>query len=239
MKAIPAALLICLLTPAGAPAAWALDAAALYGGDLEFEIRRDGRPVGRHTVHFHHDAAGLRAEAASELTVRFLGIPFYRMRYHSVSDWQDGQLVRLDARTDDNGTVQEVRARRDGDLLRIEGSGGSATAPAALPISDHFNPGVIGTDVLLNTITGRLNRVQMIAEARETVETGGGGPRAATRYAYRGELEARVWYDDAGRWVGLQFQARDGSTVRYVCRRCGPTGAVPDHAAGTPLAGPG
>ena len=235
MKAIPAALLFCL----AATPALALDAGALYGGDLEFEIRRNGAPIGRHTVRFTTEAGGLRAEAASDLTVRFLGIPFYRMRYRSISDWQDGQLVRLDARSDDNGAVQVVRASRDGDLLRIEGSNGPATAPAALPISDHFHPGVIGTGQLLNTITGRLNRVQMVAEAREAVETGGDARREATRYAYRGELEAHVWYDDAGRWVGLQFQGRDGSTVRYVCRRCGPADAVPERAAENRAAGPG
>lgn len=218
------ALAAALAWVAAAPAV-ALDTGALYGGDMEFEIRRDGTPIGRHTVRFTPGAGGMRAQAASDLTVRFLGIPFYRMQYRSDSEWQGGRLVRLDARTEENGKVQEVRARSDGDRLRIDGSGGSVLAPAALPISDHFNPDVIGTELVLNTITGRLNRVRMVEEARETVETADGVPRPATRYAYRGELEATVWYDDAGRWVGLEFKGRDGSTIRYVCRRCGPPAA--------------
>lgn len=203
------------------PAA-ALDAAALYGDRMEFEIRRNGEKIGTHSVRFATDAGGLRAEAASDLKVSFLGIAFYRMRYRSVSLWQDGRLRQLQARTEENGKVQEVSARDEAGGLVIEGEGNAAIAPGDLLTTDHFHPGVIGTGAVLNTITGRLNRVQMTAEARETVETGDAALRPATRYAYRGELEATVWYDEAGRWVGLEFKGRDGSTIRYVCRRCGP-----------------
>ena len=48
----------------------------------------------------------------------------------------------------------------------------------------------------------------------------------ATRFAYSGDLQNEVWYDDAGRWVKMRFKGRDGSTIEYVCRRCqgGPRG---------------
>ena len=73
---------------------------------------------------------------------------------------------------------------------------------------------------MLNTITGAANAVTITAEGREERPTGT-GPRPATRYRYAGELQAQVWYDGAGRWVGLRFSARDGSVIDYVCRRCG------------------
>ena len=51
----------------------------------------------------------------------------------------------------------------------------------------------------------------------------------ATRYAYTGDLDNEVWYDDVGRWVKMRFKGRDGSTIDYVCRRCqgGPAGKGP------------
>ena len=42
----------------------------------------------------------------------------------------------------------------------------------------------------------------------------------ATHHAYTGDLSTEVWYDDAGRWVKMRFEAQDGSTIDYVCRRC-------------------
>lgn len=203
------------------PAAATAAASNAVPQEYLFEIRRDGSPVGRHRVWLNRTGADLRAEAHSEIVVRMLGIPVYRFDYRSVSQWRDGRMLSLDATTDDDGTVARVSARPDGSGLRLEGPEGAAMAPAAIFPTDHWNPGVIGATQVLNTISGKLNRVTMTREAREDRPTDR-GPRPATRYRYAGDLEATVWYDDDGAWVGLRFAARDGSTIEYVCRRCGP-----------------
>jgi hypothetical protein len=46
------------------------------------------------------------------------------------------------------------------------------------------------------------------------------GPIKATEFVYDGELKTNAWYDKQGRWVGLQFKARDGSTITYRCMNC-------------------
>ena len=51
------------------------------------------------------------------------------------------------------------------------------------------------------------------------------GPVMATRYAYSGELQTEVWYDECGRWVKMRFAGRDGSIIDYVCRQCQGGGA--------------
>jgi hypothetical protein len=68
-------------------------------------------------------------------------------------------------------------------------------------------------------LTGRLDKVRIEPREREPIATERGAVMA-TRYAYTGALSVEVWYDDAGRWVKLQFTGRDGSTIDYVCRRC-------------------
>ncbi|AWK89967.1 DUF6134 family protein [Azospirillum thermophilum] len=197
---------------------------ALPGGqaqaaDYLFEIRRNGTPVGTHRVTLQPDGERLRVEAHSEITVRLLGIPVYRFDYRSDSLWAGGRLQSLQTVTDDDGTVTRVGARADGGSLLVEGADGRVGAPAGLMPTDHWNPAVIGARQVLNTITGKINEVRMTREGREEVPAGD-GRRSATRYSYRGDLEATVWYDDAGSWVGLRFAARDGSTIDYVCRRC-------------------
>jgi hypothetical protein len=39
-------------------------------------------------------------------------------------------------------------------------------------------------------------------------------------YRYSGELELDAWYSEAGRWLGMRFKGRDGSTIEYFCRNC-------------------
>lgn len=197
--------------------------------DFQFEIRRDGTPVGSHRVALRPEAEGLRAEAHSSIAVRFLGVTVYRFTYQSVSSWIGGRMVALDSSTDDDGTVTRVSARVDHDRLRVTATDGAVSAPLGVFPSDHWNPGVIGATELINTITGKLNRVTMTAEGREDVPAGD-RRRPSTRYRYGGELEAVVWYDDAGHWTGLRFTARDGSTIDYVCQRCGPDPMLAERA---------
>lgn len=217
-------LVAALLMAGVVPSAGAADPSALYGGGLLFEIQRNGSPVGEHRVDFSPGATpGTVAVAArSTIAVPFLGFTAYRFRYESHSLWRNGALERLDAETDDDGARTRVTARRDGGLIRVDGAAGAYALPAPLFPTDHWNASVLTAPAVLNTITGAANAVTITAEGREDRPTGT-GPRPATRYRYAGELQAQVWYDDAGRWVGLRFSARDGSVIEYRCRRCGGT----------------
>jgi hypothetical protein len=225
----PPALLRHALAAAALLAAFPAQSAPLPAEtDYRFEIRRDGAPVGEHRVTLRRAANGVEAAATSQIVVRLLGIPVYRFDYRSTSQWTDGRMTALDSRTDDDGTVTSVSARAEGRTLRVTGPEGIAKAPLGLIPTDHWNPAVIGATEVLNTITGKINRVTMTAQGRDSVPTGGRN-RSSTRYAYDGEMRATVWYDDAGHWTGLRFAARDGSTIDYVCQRCGPDPEVAER----------
>ncbi len=216
----PAAILFGLLT-AAAPAAADIDPVALYGGDLQFDVLRNGDVVGEHNVQFALSGRDLTVDARFELEIRILFFPAYRYAYQSTSVWRDGRLVRLDALTDDDGSVSEVAARAEDGRVRIRGRDGTEWGDPSLIPTDHWNADVLGSDTVLNTITGEVSRVSIRDMGEETLPTATGTCQAR-RYAYSGDLETEVWYDPDGRWVGMRFQGKDGSTIDYRCRRCGP-----------------
>jgi len=207
-------------SPAAATGTDPFALASAYADGLAFEVRRDGRTIGSHEVTFEHEGEALRVTARSDIRVRFLGIPVYRFTYRSESLWDQAGLLRLQAETDDDGQESRVVARREEEALRIEGSGGTAEAAAPLFPTDHWHSGVLRETAVLNTLTGRLNEVEIVFEGEESIEAGG-ETLAARRYSYQGDLQATVWYDREGRWVGLRFLGRDGTPIDYVCRRCG------------------
>jgi len=207
-------------TPAAASGIDPFALASAYADGLAFEVRRDGRTIGSHDVTFEREGEALRVTARSDIRVRFLGIPVYRFEYRSESLWDEEGLLRLQAETDDDGQESRVVARREEEALRIEGSGGPAETAAPLFPTDHWHSGVLQQTAVLNTLTGRLNQVEIVFEGEDTVEAGG-ATRPARRYSYEGDLQATVWYDREGRWVGLRFLGRDGTPIDYVCRRCG------------------
>lgn len=195
------------------------DPVALYGGLLEFAVYRNGSPAGYHRMLFARAGESVVVTGRFELDVEILFFTAYRFDYVSVGRWRDGHLQALEATVDDNGAKSSVRASRRKGGFSVEGPHGILRAPAPLYPTNHWNVDVLSETRVLNTLTGRINRVSIERAAREAVTTER-GPVWATRYVYKGELDTEVWYDDAGRWVGMRFQAQDGSTIDYACRRC-------------------
>ena len=72
------------------------------------------------------------------------------------------------------------------------------------------------SDVMLSTETGELLKIDVEKVGRETVQV---GPETleADRYRLRSRLDVDLWYDDAGRWVKLAFEAR-GQEIEYRLR---------------------
>lgn len=196
-----------------------VDPLELYGDRLDFSVFREGELVGQHAVVFEKRGADLRVESVFEIEVRFLVFTAYTYRYESRSRWRGGELEHLVASVDDDGTLSTVTAVASPDGLTVSGPMGTVFADRPVYPTNHWNPGVLTQSKVFNTITGAINTVQIVPIDREIVETEL-GPVWATRYAYSGELENQVLYDDLGRWVGMKFDGWDGSEIEYICRRC-------------------
>jgi hypothetical protein len=195
------------------------DPLALYGGDIEFDVLRKGTKVGFHRVRFERDEEELVVSSIFQLEVNVLFFTAFRYLYESEGRWRHGQLLSLNATVSDNGKASFIEAAREGARMTIRTGDTDFATDSTLFPTNHWNAAVLPQSRVLNTLTGRINDVSIEPQGRETVRTER-GEVLATRYAYSGELEAEVWYDDAGRWVKLRFRGRDGSTVEYVCRRC-------------------
>lgn len=196
-----------------------LDPLTLYGPELRFDVYRNGEKAGRHTVRFERGDEGLRVEAAFNVAVRFLGFVLYEYRYDSRALWRGNRLMSLEAAIDDDGTRHSVTAKMNGEGLEVTGPHGRSLVSPGLFPTNHWNSAVIGSDRVFNTLTGKVNRVEIVGLGTGTVETEN-GRRPARHYRYTGELEAEVWYDSRSRWVKLRFRGKDNSIIDYVCQRC-------------------
>lgn len=193
---------------------------ALYGTEIRFAVLRNGDPVGSHSVSFAPDGEDLVVRTHFQVEVRFLLFTAYRYTYKAEDQWRRGTLLSLQAETDDNGKRHRVEARAAGDELRIRGPDGPAVGQKGIFPTHHWHPGVLTADRVLNTITGRINRIGILDLGKEWIAAGNTRIQAR-RYAYTGELDNEVWYDPEGRWVKMRFRAEDGSTIDYVCEKCG------------------
>lgn len=180
----------------------------LYGEEMHFDVKRNGKKIGDHFVTFKQENGTLAVKAETKIRVKFLFITAYKFDYKSEEIWQDNELRSLNAYTNDNGDVSEVNY-----------SYNDESSP--LFSTNHWNPNVLEADHVLNTITGKINDVTIskmgwenLSIQDETV--------SALRHVYSGDLnDVTTWYDEQGRWVGLQFKGKDETVISYECNLCG------------------
>lgn len=217
----PALISLILLATLAPASGQPFDPLRAYGEGMEFEVLRDGSPVGRHTVRFSRDGEDLIVDVDMKVAISILGITVYRFGYRSEAVWRDGLIQRLDAFIDDDGKQKRIEAVSHGDAVTVDGPNGAHQGGAEVLPTNHWNPAVQGRDRVLNTLTGRIASVAITAEGSDEIETNRGRVRA-TRFAYSGDLhDIHVWYDDQGRWVQMRFIDKRGGTMEYRCVRCG------------------
>jgi len=195
------------------------DFAAKFGPIIEFEVLRDGTPVGRHQVRFENQQDGVTVTSEMALTVRLFSIPVYNFKYTAVEYWRQGQLHNLRVDVDDDGDKHRIEAERNQDKLSVVGPDGTREFSGGVFPTSHWNPAVLQQNTVLNTITGQMNNVEITKTSYENIEVSGVTRRAA-RYHYSGDLAVTAWYDAAGRWIKLSFMAEDGSQIEYRCVIC-------------------
>ncbi len=216
--------LVALATPGLAIAETATDdqlnPPRLYGDGIDFDVIRDGEKIGIHEVRFDRDAYGWKVRSLVELEVRFLAFFSFRYRYEADARWVKGELQSLLTNAIDDGERSSLLATRSGDQMQIRFKGQAFSIKAPIIPTNHWNASVLRKKRVLNTITGKVNDVVLVASGRESISTELGDV-PASRYTYTGDLvDTEVWYDDEGRWVKLRFLGRDGTPIEYACRRC-------------------
>jgi hypothetical protein len=196
------------------------DPLALYGPTATYHVFRDGAPVGYHRIAFNRAGDILIVESRSEIEVRVLFLTAYRFSYTAQSRWRDGNLLELDATTNDNGERSVVSVTQADDGLIADGPSGKFTIAPIQAVSEHWWKRFIADEEQLNTITGAVNRVDVDALGAAYVPMAS-GIALADRFRIGGDIKLESWYD-GGRWLGMRFLASDGSTIEYRCHSCSP-----------------
>ena len=192
-----------------------------YNNKIGFDVVRNGEVVGQHETTFLRDGSDLTVESKMNLKITLFGIPVYLFDYVSVEKWSDGVLSRLNVDVKDGADQIKIYAQLNAQGLNIISPSGTFTARVPIISTNHWNVDVVKQSRVLNTLTGKINKVKLISEGEERIPIKD-GHIMATRYDYSGELtDTSVWYDSQGRWSKLEFKARDGSTVEYICNTCG------------------
>ena len=185
---------------------------------LDFKVLRDGSEIGSHRLQISREGERTLVDIDINLEVGFGPLVLYRYAHRNREVWEDGQFIRFDSQTDDDGESYAVTAeRRNRDIVvdRKPAEDYRIDRPDVLPTS-YWNEATVRQQVLLDTQKGRKMEVEVEDLGWDEIEASGRTIRAR-KYEMRGDLRLTLWYDESGRWVKLVFPFK-GSTIEYVMK---------------------
>lgn len=185
------------------------------GDVIAFEVLRKGKPFGSHILSFDKtDNGELKVTSDVDLDVKIGPLTVFKYRLDAVETWQDGQLVALKGKTNNDGDKKRVEAKAAGDALKVDGSAFSGEVPASIIPSSHWNIMQVYGDRMLSTESGEVLDIDVENLGTDTV-TVDGAPVETTHYRLKSDMTVDLWYDNQSRWVKLSFEAQ-GQNIDYV-----------------------
>ena len=199
----------------------ALDPLQVYPEGILFDVIRNQEQVGYHQVDFSKEENGyLKVLSQLKITIKVLGINFYKYDYHSQAWWNNKHLIKLIATQNDDGAKSQVQIYSKNSILIINGPDGESRGPLSLYPSNHWHAGVLDENKVIDTLKGQISNVKISKVGVENV-LAEGRLINAIKYKYNGDVDAIAWYDITGRWIKLSFPVKDGSIIEYICVKCG------------------
>jgi hypothetical protein len=189
------------------------------GGVLNYWVVRDGSPIGTHSVKFSGDDKNLTVDIATDVKVKVAFVTVYKFIHQGHEVWQDGQLVSLASKTDDDGTPHDLSITRKGDKYQAVDRGKKLEANANLLPASLWHPKTVESahSALVNTLDGTKMAIDAVLKGEDEVK-GLGGTVLAKHYQLSGELERELWFDPSGILVKVRFKGKDGSDIQYILR---------------------
>lgn len=166
----------------------------------KFRILRSGDDIGSHSLSATMDDNGFRIEIKIDIRVKILGITAYRYALLNSEQWEDGQIVAVNSRVNDDGDDAFCKiTRQDGGLV-VSGSTYSGPIDDDAVTTSYYHMDFLNRRPWISTQSGKPLEIDVAA--------------AAAGWNVTGELETTLLYDDRGEWMGSEFDA-GGEPARY------------------------
>jgi hypothetical protein len=181
---------------------------------LRFAIVRKGEQIGTHKIELSRAGQETNVRIDTNVLVKVLFVTAYHLEHTASERWVKGQLVALNAATDDNGTHHKVSVALRGSSLEVDADGKTSRADRNIVPSSLWNPEFLRQRMTLDTQAGELMPISVTDQGQDDISING-QTVPAHHYVMKGKFSQDIWYDARGHLVQVRLVARDGSVISY------------------------
>ena len=184
---------------------------------IEFDIYRNNKYIGKHIFSFKKLDEQLAVKSEINFEIKKLGIVLYKYDVSGTEIYKDGELVKFNSKTSQNGKKKYVNIKLENDEYIIDGSSYKGKAPKDFLLGTWWNHSIVKTAAQISAVSGRIIKQKVTFLGKKTIKIGDKEYKtlhfnfASTDKKLNKDkkLNTDVWYDEKTLyWVKASFKKK-------------------------------
>jgi len=184
---------------------------------IEFDIYRNKKHIGKHIFTFNRSDNQLAVESEINFEIKKLGIVLYKYHVHGTEIYKDGELIKFNSKTNQNGKNKYVNMKLENGEYIIDGSSYKGKAPKEYLLGTWWNHSIVKAAAQISAVSGRIIKQKVTFLGKENIKLGGKNYNTLhfnftstdKKLNKDKRLNTHVWYDeDTLNWVKASFEKK-------------------------------
>ena len=192
---------------------------------IEFEIYRNNKHIGKHTFSFKKIDGQLAVESEINFEIKKFGIVLYKYHVLGTEIYQNGELIKFNSKTNQNGKQKYVNMKLENGEYIIDGSSYKGKAPKEYLLGTWWNHSIVKTAAQISAVSGRIIKQKVTFLGKETIKLGNKNYNTLhfnfsstdKKLVKDKKLNTHVWYEKKTlNWIGASFEKKGKWEYRLV-----------------------
>tara|TARA_Y100000590_G_scaffold410021_1_gene502713 strand:- start:640 stop:1323 length:684 start_codon:yes stop_codon:yes gene_type:complete len=192
---------------------------------IEFDIYRNNKHIGKHIFSFEKSNNQLFVKSSINFEIKKLGVVLYRYKVEGTEVYQDGELIKFNSKTNQNGKNKYVNMKSENGEYIIDGSSYKGKAPKDYLLGTWWNHAIVEAKAQISAVSGRIIEQEVTFLGEEVVNFGNKSYKTLhfnfsstdKKLAKDKKLNTDVWYDKKTlNWVKASFKKKGSWEYKLV-----------------------
>ena len=184
---------------------------------IEFDIYRNNKNIGKHIFSFKKSGEQLAVKSEIKFEIKKLGIVLYKYYVSGTEIYKDGELVKFNSKTDQNGKKKFVNMKLENGEYLIDGSSYKGKAPSDYLLGTWWNHSIVKAAAQISAVSGRIIKQKVTFLGKKTIQIGEkkyntlhfNFSSTDKKLNKDKKLNTNVWYDEETLyWVKASFKKK-------------------------------
>ena len=137
---------------------------------IEFDIYRNNKLIGKHIFFFERSEEKLSVKSEINFEIKKFGIILYKYHVKGTEIYKDGQLIKFNSKTNQNGKEKYVNLKLENEEYTIDGSSYKGKTPIDYLLGTWWNHSIVEANAQISAVSGRIIKQKVTFLGKETIK---------------------------------------------------------------------